>query len=131
MVEVGSSIVDVKSEHLRSESSDSFICISEDLPQSEKSHTSPERNGAGDWEYLKMAEVIREETGSSDDADISEEVVTPVKRDVGREWEGGDENSVTVERGGGGGGGEERGGEGEGREKTEEKEDSDWESWDD
>lgn len=128
MVEVSSSIVDVKSDHVRSESSDSFICISEDLQPSERSHTSPDRNGGGDWEYLKMAEVG--EGRGSHEGDSGEEVANPAKSDregVGGGWEeGGEEKSATGEMREG----EEREG-GETETKTGDKEDSDWESWDD
>ena len=112
LVEVGSSIVDIKSEHLRSESSDSFVCVSEDLPHSERSRMSPNGNGmVGDWEYLKMAEVGEEEEEGDDG-----EIATPVKREGGHDY--GDVPG-------------ERGEEGRGGENKEGSESSDWESWND
>ena len=96
--------MEVKSDHLHSESSDSFVCVSEDLPNSDRSRTSPDGNGGGgEWEYLKMEEEEGEGGGSSEGGDLT---VTPVKRD--------------------GGGGEKGAGE-----EKEGSESSDWESWDD
>ena len=132
--------MEIKSEHLRSESSDSFVCVSEDLPQSERSHISPEGTEAADWEYLKMSEVGEGERGSQENDQMEGE--------RGKEGSGEDDfdlggdsvETVDGEGVGGGGGGEggrEREGEREGDAlKTEEKketvsESSDWESWDD
>ena len=107
---MASSIVEIKIGHLRSESSDSFVCVSEDLPHSDGS--SPDGNGGGgDWEYLKMVGGAEEEGGGS-----------------GESSEGGDLTATPVKQ--------ERGGE-EGRkvkrgaEEKEASESSDWESWDD
>lgn len=111
LVEVGSSIIEIKSEHVRSESSDSFVCVSEDLPQSERSHTSPEGNGTGEWEYLKMAEVGEEVKGEREREDSCD------FGDVAKERVGGE-------------GGKEKEVKGERKDK-ESSDSSDWESWDD
>ena len=50
-METASSGAEVHSEHLRSDSSDSFVCVSE------RSHNSPETERSGDWECLKMADL--------------------------------------------------------------------------
>ena len=123
MAEVTSSVVEIKSDHFRSESSDSFVCVSEDLPPSERSRASPNGNGGGggDWEYLKM-EVVEGVSGeSSEGGDVT---VTPVKRDG--EGEGGKDGE-----GGRDGGKDGEGGREGGRERVENEESSDWENWDD
>ena len=147
LAEVASSIVEVKSDHLRSESSDSFVCISEDLPQSERSHTSPngDGNGVGDWEYLKVAD-----TGEEVD-EVEEKVVEDlVEGETGRREDGGKEGGEETElerttegaEGGRSGGREavkvkRRKREGGVRKETGDQrgeaasESSDWESWDD
>ena len=123
-MEVASSIVEIKSDHLRSESSDSFVCISEDLPHSERSPNSPDGNGngtGGEWEYLKMAEVGESgelsESGGSGEGD---DVKTPVKKD-------GDQVGVACGDGDSG----ETGKKGESKMTEETGGESDWESWDD
>lgn len=137
MVEVGSSIIEIKSEHVHSESSDSFVCVSEDLPPSEKSHTSPERshaspegNGVGEWEYLKIAEVggggeevkgERERGGGEDSCDFGGEKVAK-ERVGGGEGEGGEEGEGRE--------GKKKEAKGERKEKDS-SDSSDWESWDD
>ena len=141
LVEVASSVIEIKSEHLRSESSDSFVCVSEDLPQSERSPASPDENEAGDWEYLKMAEVGEGERTTQGDNHLEGD-----KKRVGSEDDfdlGGDSGETADGEGERGGGeGEKRrktGGEGEGEgdtlkakgKKEAVSESSDWESWDD
>ena len=150
MAEVASSIVEVKSDHLRSESSDSFVCVSEDLPQSERSHTSPNGNGngVGDWEYLKVAD-----TGEEVDEDEEKVVEDLVEGETGRREDGGKEGGKGVvfreetelerttegERSGGREAvkGKRRDREGGVRKETGDQrgeaasESSDWESWDD
>ena len=114
--DVASSIVEIKSDHLRSESSDSFVCVSEDLPPSDQSHASPDENGGGgggggggDWEYLKMmgGEEVEGGEGGGGGGESRDLTVTSVKQDGGGEGE------------------KERG------EEKEASEGSDWESWDD
>ena len=106
---MASSIVEIKSDHFRSESSDSFVCVSEDLPHSDRSHASPDDgNGGGEWEYLKMVGEGGGGSGESSEGGDVTVTVTPVKCEEGERGE--------VKREGG-------------EEKASES--SDWESWDD
>ena len=140
LVEVASSVVEIKSEHLRSESSDSFVCVSEDLPQSERSHISPEGTEAADWEYLKMSEVGEGERETRGDEQV--EGGRGREGSAEDEFDLGGDSGETVDgegvRGGEGGeGGRKSEGDGEGDQLKAEKkkeavsESSDWESWDD
>lgn len=136
LVEVSSSIVEIKSD-VRSESSDSFVCVSEDLQPSEISHTSPERshtspegNGVGEWEYLKIAEVgeggevrgERERGEEGDSCDFGGERDVAKERVGGGEGEGGEEGERRE--------GEKKEAKGERKDKDS-SDSSDWESWDD
>ena len=95
--------------------------MSEDLPQSERSHASPETVGTGaDWECL----------GPETLENIAEE-------DLSRKEGGGERGKGGKESGSGGegeetdGGGTVEAGEGEGEGGGAASESSDWESWDD
>lgn len=112
IVAVGSmDALKINSEHPRSESSDSFVCVSEEPVvegESEVGGGATEEVDSEDWEWL---EGVGEKGGGG-----------------GEEGERGRGGGEEGERGGGGG--EE--GEGGGREGSKEEEkDSDWENWED